>query len=60
MLRKYIPDPNHVVDYEPLKLRDDLTYGEQEGARVEVSYHTLCQGSMEELVCERGYMGVRR
>ena len=29
MLRKYIPDPSHVVDYEPLKLRDDLTYEEQ-------------------------------
>ena len=29
MLRKYIPDSSHVVDYEPLKLRDDLTYEEQ-------------------------------
>ena len=29
MLRKYIPDPSHVVDYEPLKLRDDLIYEEQ-------------------------------
>ena len=29
MLRKYILDPSHVVDYEPLKLRDDLTYEEQ-------------------------------
>ena len=29
MLRKYIPNPSHVVDYEPLKLRDDLTYDEQ-------------------------------
>ena len=29
MLRKYIPNPSHVVDYEPLKLRDDLTYEEQ-------------------------------
>ena len=29
MLRKYIPDPSHVVDYKPLKLRDDLTYEEQ-------------------------------
>ena len=29
MLRKYIPDPSHVVEYEPLKLRDDLTYEEQ-------------------------------
>ena len=29
MLRKYIPDPSHVVDYEPLKLRDYLTYEKQ-------------------------------
>ena len=29
MLRKYIPNPSHVVEYEPLKLRDDLTYEEQ-------------------------------
>ena len=29
ILRKYIPDPSHVMDYEPLKLRDDLTYEEQ-------------------------------
>ena len=29
MLRKYIPDPSHVVDYKPLKLRVDLTYEEQ-------------------------------
>ena len=29
MLRKYIPNPSHVVDYKPLKLRDDLTYEEQ-------------------------------
>ena len=28
MLRKYIPDPNHVMEYEPLHLREDLTYEE--------------------------------
>ena len=26
MLRKYVPDPSHVVDYEPLKLKDDINY----------------------------------
>ena len=26
MLRKYVSDPTHVLDYEPLKLRDNLTY----------------------------------
>ena len=28
MLRKYVPDGNHVVAYEPLQLREDLTYEE--------------------------------
>ena len=29
MLRKYVPDRNHVVAHEPLQLREDLTYEEQ-------------------------------
>ena len=29
MLRKYALDPNHVVEYEPLPLREDLTYEKQ-------------------------------
>ena len=28
MLRKYIPDPSHVLSYEPLQIRDDLSYEE--------------------------------
>ena len=28
MLRKYIPDPSHVLSYEPLRIRDDLSYEE--------------------------------
>ena len=28
MLRKYIPDPLHVLNYEPLKIKDNLTYEE--------------------------------
>ena len=26
MLRKYISDPSHVLNYEPLKIKDNLTY----------------------------------
>ena len=26
MLRKYISDPSHVLSYEPLQIRDDLSY----------------------------------
>ncbi|XP_035542101.1 uncharacterized protein LOC118344809 [Juglans regia] len=29
MLRKYIPDPTHVIDYEPLPLQQNLTYTEE-------------------------------
>ena len=28
MLRKYIPDPSHVLSYEPLQIRDNLSYEE--------------------------------
>ena len=28
MLRKYIPNPSHVMSYEPLQIRDDLSYEE--------------------------------
>ena len=28
MLRKYIPDPSHVLNYEPLKIKDNSTYEE--------------------------------
>ncbi|KAL0537838.1 hypothetical protein IC582_026827 [Cucumis melo] len=29
MLRKYVPDPSHVVDYEPLEIDENLNYVEQ-------------------------------
>ncbi|XP_017972512.1 PREDICTED: uncharacterized protein LOC108661134 [Theobroma cacao] len=29
MLRKYNPNPSHVIQYETIQLRDDLTYEEQ-------------------------------
>ena len=28
MLRKYIQDPSHILNYEPLKIKDNLTYEE--------------------------------
>ncbi|XP_030970064.1 uncharacterized protein LOC115990369 [Quercus lobata] len=28
MMRKYISDPSHVLNYEPLKIKDNLTYEE--------------------------------
>ena len=29
MLKKYIPDPSHVLDHEPIEIREDLTYEEK-------------------------------
>ena len=29
MLRKYVPDPSHVVEYKPLDIRPNLTYEER-------------------------------
>ncbi|XP_040998158.1 uncharacterized protein LOC121244201 [Juglans microcarpa x Juglans regia] len=29
MLRKYIPDPTHIIDYEPLQIQEDITYAEE-------------------------------
>ncbi|XP_035540223.1 uncharacterized protein LOC118344209 [Juglans regia] len=29
MLRKYVPDPTHVIDYEPLQFQENLTYTEE-------------------------------
>ncbi|KAL0549730.1 hypothetical protein IC582_014217 [Cucumis melo] len=29
MLRKYVPDPSHVADYEPLEIDENLSYTEQ-------------------------------
>ncbi|KAF5481405.1 hypothetical protein F2P56_002057 [Juglans regia] len=36
MLRKYVPDPTHVIDYEPLQFQEDLTYTEDREASWEL------------------------
>ena len=36
MLRKYIPDPSHILSYEPIHIRDDLSYEE---IRVQILDH---------------------
>jgi hypothetical protein len=28
VLRKYIPDPSHIIKYEPLRLQEDMAYEE--------------------------------
>ncbi|XP_035545344.1 uncharacterized protein LOC118348258 [Juglans regia] len=29
MLRKYIHDPTHIIDHEPLQIQEDMTYTEE-------------------------------
>ncbi|KAL5560696.1 hypothetical protein UlMin_036907 [Ulmus minor] len=29
MLKKYVPDPTHVLEHEPIEVHEDLTYEEQ-------------------------------
>ena len=29
MLRKYVPDPSHVIEYQPLDIQPNLTYEEK-------------------------------
>ncbi|PKI54135.1 hypothetical protein CRG98_025467 [Punica granatum] len=29
MLRKYMPDPSHILSYQPMELNEDLTYNEE-------------------------------
>ena len=42
MLRKYIPDPSHVLSYEPLQIRDDLSYEEVPVEIVDHKEQVLC------------------
>uniref|UniRef100_A0A7N2LFY1 RNA-directed DNA polymerase n=1 Tax=Quercus lobata TaxID=97700 RepID=A0A7N2LFY1_QUELO len=50
MLRKYILDPSHVLSYEPLQIRDDLSYEE---VPVEILDHK------EQVLCSRTISWVR-
>lgn len=41
MLRKYKPNPTHVIDYEPLQFQENLTYMEEPVLIVERKEHVL-------------------
>ncbi|KAF5462749.1 hypothetical protein F2P56_018732 [Juglans regia] len=41
MLRKYIPNPTHIIDYEPLQLQKNLTYTEEPMQIVETKEQVL-------------------
>ncbi|XP_017976443.1 PREDICTED: uncharacterized protein LOC108661960 [Theobroma cacao] len=42
MLRKYNPDPSHIIRYETIQLQDDLTYEEQSVAILDKQVKKLC------------------
>ncbi|XP_038880478.1 uncharacterized protein LOC120072137 [Benincasa hispida] len=42
ILRKYVADPSHVVDYEPLQLNDNLSYEEKPIEILAREVKTLC------------------
>ena len=42
MLRKYIPDPSYVLNYEPLKIKDNLTYEKVPIQILDRKDHVLC------------------
>ncbi|MFV0960808.1 hypothetical protein QML37_31405, partial [Klebsiella pneumoniae] len=41
MLRKYIPDPTHVIQYEDVAVQEDMTYEERPVEIVDQMRHTL-------------------
>uniref|UniRef100_A0A2N9I1S3 RNA-directed DNA polymerase n=1 Tax=Fagus sylvatica TaxID=28930 RepID=A0A2N9I1S3_FAGSY len=66
MLRKYVPDCNHVVAYEPLQLREDLTYEEQPVRIVDKKEQELRRRTIQYVKVQwsnhserRGHMGAR-
>jgi len=40
-LRKYIPDPQHVISFEPLQLKENLTYVEEPDQIIDRIYRLL-------------------
>ncbi|XP_042962447.1 uncharacterized protein LOC122296712 [Carya illinoinensis] len=41
MLRKYVLDPSHIIDYEPLQIQEDMTYAEEPVRILEKKAHVL-------------------
>ncbi|XP_042943025.1 uncharacterized protein LOC122277159 [Carya illinoinensis] len=41
MLRKYVSNPTHISDYEPLQIQEDMTYAEEPVQILEKKAHVL-------------------
>ena len=63
MLRKYVPDPQHVIDYQAIEIREDATYKERPIGILERKESTtepvdsFCKGSVAASFFRRGYLG---
>ncbi|KAL6277012.1 hypothetical protein ACE6H2_020613 [Prunus campanulata] len=42
MLQKYVPDPSHILEYQLVELREDLTYEGQPVQILDRKEHVLC------------------
>jgi len=40
-MRRYVPDPSHVIEYEPLQLKENLAYVEEQIKILDIIEHTL-------------------
>ncbi|PKI58994.1 hypothetical protein CRG98_020614 [Punica granatum] len=57
MLRKYIPDPSHVLSYQPVELNEDLTYEEEPMEIIDRKERSL--GPLDPANYKRGLIGRR-
>ncbi|KAI5343852.1 hypothetical protein L3X38_011728 [Prunus dulcis] len=46
MLQKYVPDSSHILDQQPVELREDLTYEEQPVQILDRKEHVLHSGTI--------------
>ncbi|XP_038890731.1 uncharacterized protein LOC120080222 [Benincasa hispida] len=65
MLRKYMIDPSHVVDFEPLQLNDNLGYEEKpieilaRGKDIASQGNFICEIPVAESPVQEDYLGAR-
>ncbi|CAL8169691.1 unnamed protein product [Prunus armeniaca] len=46
MLRKYMLDPSHILEYQPVELREDLSYEEKPVKILDRKEQVLCSRSI--------------
>ena len=65
VLRKYLANPTHVIDYETLDMAEDLSYEEKPvgilAHKIKTSHlgNCICQGVVEKPINRGGHIGMR-